>query len=65
MKAYGMRHRKAYMGGWEMPPRDKVYSWLSKKFNIPFADVCYYFTYSRTCTHGWNEGACPECPVPF
>lgn len=64
-EAYERKHRKPRQGGFLVPPRDKVYSYLSKKFNIPFADVGYYFTYTRSCTHEWNEGACPSCPVPF
>ena len=63
-EAYYRKHRKPHEGGFLVPPRDKVYSYLSKKFDIPFAEVSYYFTYSRQCTHEWNEGACSLCPVP-
>lgn len=64
--AYIRKHRKSYQGGggWIVPSREKVYKYLSKKFNMPWQDIQYYFTYSRQCTHEWDEGACHLCPVP-
>lgn len=63
---YIRKHRKPYQkgGGWVVPPREKVYKYLSKKFDMPWHVFRYYFTYSRQCTHDWNEGACSMCPVP-
>lgn len=63
-EAYERKHRKKCAGGWLVPSSEQVYKHLSKKFNMPWQSFCYYFTYSRQCTHPWNEGACHLCPVP-
>ena len=63
-EAYDRKHRKPVTGGWEMPSREQVYKHLSKKFNLTSWELSFFFTYSRSCTHEWNEGACHLCPVP-
>ena len=61
---YERKHRKPSGGGYEVPSNKDRYKYLSKKFGMSPVDVSYYFTYSRTCSHKWSEGACFECPVP-
>jgi hypothetical protein len=63
-EAYERKHQEPYLGGWRMPPKSQVLKYLSKLFNMPACELSFYFTYSRECTHPWNEGACVKCPVP-
>jgi len=61
-EAFIKDHRTPCGGGWSVPDRDIVYEHLSKLFGIPKAEVGYFMTYSRYCTHPWDAGACIKCP---
>jgi hypothetical protein len=61
-EAYERKHSKPYKGGRLVPSRGNVLKYLSEKYNICPIELERLFTYSRECTHPWNEGACPRCP---
>jgi len=64
-EAWELKHRKRggkNEGWWILPPSEKRYKYLSKKFGLTPYQLKFFFTYARSCTHEWSEGACPDCP---
>jgi hypothetical protein len=49
--------------------REKLYEYIARDLGIPEESIGYCFTYSRKCTHPWEDGACKDCPpanhIPF
>lgn len=58
-----LRARKPLEGGWEVEPTRVVAKRLESVFGIPAVELERYLTYSRQCTHEWDEGACDLCPT--
>lgn len=56
------KHRVPCKGGYEIPPRAERYAHLAKTFNMTPVEVSYFLTWSRSCTHTWESGACDDCP---
>lgn len=62
VEAYKKKHRKPLGGGFLVPPREKVYTAVSKSTGVRFGAISYCLTFSRSCTHSWAKGACDNCP---
>lgn len=62
VEAYYDKHKKPYGGGFVVPDKETVYSAVASKLGESVRAVEFCMTYSRSCTHEWSEGACPDCP---
>lgn len=61
-ECFYIKKRRPYQGGYLVPPKEDLYNHLAKIFKRTPLDISYYMTYSRSCTHPWSDGACPDCP---
>ena len=61
-EAWTLRHRKPYMGGFLVPPREEKYRYLSEEFGLSPYEISYFLVWSRSCSHPWSDGACEGCP---
>lgn len=60
--SYLVEHRKPHAGGWLIPSQEEVYQVVSSRTGESVNAVRHAMTYSRSCKHKWDEGACMDCP---
>lgn len=55
-------NKKPCRGGFLVPSNKDKNAFVANMFGMPVTEVSYFFTYARSCTHSWAEGACDRCP---